>query len=81
MKTARMMKLALSVWVLFFTMAGATGTQANTHRHYFPLNVGNSWTYVNSEDGSTKTFTIIGAQEINGHTYYKFDDYNCKRLC
>jgi len=79
METAKKMKLALSLWVLFFTMAGATGTQANTHRHYFPLNVGNSWTYVNSEDGSTKTFTIIGAQEINGHTYYKFDDY--VRVC
>ena len=42
---------------------------------YFPLDVGNSWTYVKSDDNSTKTFTIIGTEEINGHSYYKFDDY------
>ena len=79
MKTKRMIKLALSIWVLFFTMDGATNTQADTHQHYFPLNVGNSWTYVKSDDGSTKTFTIIGTEEINGHSYYKFDDY--VRVC
>jgi len=40
---------------------------------YFPLQVGNSWTYTNGKE--EKTFTIIGTKEINGHTYYKFDDY------
>ena len=42
---------------------------------YLPLNVGNSWTYVNIGDGSTKTFNIIDTEEINGNTYFKFDDY------
>ena len=28
-----------------------------------------------SNDGSTKSFTIIGTEEINGHIYYQFDDY------
>jgi len=45
------------------------------YEDYFPLSVGNSWTYADFYDGSTKTFTIIGTEEINGHTYYKFDDY------
>ena len=40
---------------------------------YFPLHVGNSWTYTNGKE--EKTFTIIGTKEINGNTYYKFDDY------
>jgi len=34
---------------------------------YLPLSVGNSWTYVDCNDGSTRTFTIIGTEEINGH--------------
>jgi len=67
------------MWVLFFTMGGATSAQADTHQRYFPLNVGNSWTYINSGDASTKTFAIIGTEEINGYTYYKFDDY--VRVC
>ena len=40
---------------------------------YFPLNVGNSWTYTNGTE--ELTFTIIGTEEIDGYTYYKFDDY------
>jgi len=54
------------------SIANESAVKAET---YFPLHVGNSWTYVKSDDGSTKTFTIIGTEEINGHTYYKFDDY------
>jgi len=48
----------------------ARATLAET---YFPLNVGNSWTYTNGTE--ELTFTIIGTEEINGHTYYKFNDY------
>jgi hypothetical protein len=47
--------------------------KAESHRNYFPLNVGNSWTYTDGTE--EKTFTIIGTEQINGHTYYKFDDY------
>jgi len=58
----------------------ARATLAET---YFPLRVGNSWTYTNYVDpgdpgGSPRielTFTIIGTEEIDGHTYYKFNDY------
>ena len=66
------------LWAGLVTLALAgqiREAKADTHQHYFPLNVGNSWTYVNDSNGSTKTFTIIGTQEINGHTYYQFDDY------
>ena len=50
---------------------------------YFPLNVGNSWTYIGYEADwgggepiqKEYTFTIIGTEEIDGFTYYKFDDY------
>ena len=47
--------------------------EASTVENYFPFHVGNQWTYT---DGTKElTFSIIGTQEINGHTYYKFDDY------
>jgi hypothetical protein len=54
---------------------------------YFPLSVGNSWTYTNylGEPGEPDprrpppsielTFTIIGTEEIDGYIYYKFDNY------
>ncbi len=47
--------------------------EASIVENYFPFHVGNQWTYT---DGTKElTFSIIGTQEINGHTYYKFDDY------
>jgi len=60
--------------------------RANLAETYFPLHVGNSWTYANYDElieppppGGPPivrfTFTIIGTEEIDGHTYYKFDDY------
>jgi len=63
--------------------------RANLAEIYFPLNVGNSWTYTNYPDepnwglgeppngglGVELTFTIIGTEEIDGHTYYKFDRF------
>jgi len=58
--------------ILFLTgcQKEARATLAET---YFPLNVGNSWTYTNGTD--ELTFTVIGTEEIGGHTYYKFDKY------
>jgi len=64
---AGIVTLALAGWV--------REARAESHQNYFPLNVGNSWTYVDCNDGSTKTFTIIGKEEIHGHTYYRFDSY------
>ncbi len=54
---------------------GAREAKASLVEIYFPLQVGNSWTYKSKLDDSTKTLTIIGTEEINGDTYYKFDDY------
>ena len=42
---------------------------------YFPLHVGNSWTYLD-DAGATKTFTIIAEREMGGHTYYEFNDFH-----
>ena len=56
-------------------LAAAASVRADSHEHYLPLEVGNSWTYTNGTEEIT--FTIIGTEEINGHTYYKFDDYFC----
>ena len=40
--------------------------EASTVENYFPFHVGNQWTYT---DGTKElTFSIIGTQEINGHT-------------
>jgi len=58
------------VLVLAGCQKEARATLAET---YFPLNVGNSWTYTNGTEEFT--FTIIGTEEIDGHTYYKFNDY------
>lgn len=71
-------KLKSMVCAGIVTLALAGGVRearAESHQNYFPLNVGNSWTYVDCNDGSTKTFTIIGTEKNNGHIYYKFDDY------
>ncbi len=41
--------------------------------NYFPLHVGNSWTY--SDGVEEWTFSITGTQQHDGHTYYVFNDY------
>ena len=75
-KTKKSLKrLAYAGLVSLALAGGVRGARADSYEHYFPLYVGNSWTYVNSDDGSIKTFTIIGTEEIRGDTYYKFDDY------
>ena len=45
---------------------------------YFPLEVGNSWTFkVDKKDYEPQliTYTIIDTKEIKGHTYYQFDSF------
>ena len=66
----RGLAISVTAWLLLF-VAEATAT----HEEYFPLAVGNSWTYISAHDSSTLTFTIIGTAEIMGKTYYIFDDY------
>ena len=60
-------------------LAAAASVRAG-NEHYLPLEVGNSWTYTTwtYKNGTEEiTFTITGTEEINGHTYYKFNDYFC----
>jgi len=76
-ETARLKKL---VWAAIAVSVLATSikpAQAQSHQNYFPLNIGNSWTY--TDGAEEKTFIITGTEQINGHTYYKFDDY--VRIC
>jgi hypothetical protein len=75
----RMKSVVCAGIVTLALAAGYREVRAESHENYFPLNVGNSWTYIDCNESSTKTFTIIGTEEINGHTYYKFDDY--VRVC
>jgi len=81
------------ITVIIAGVLGLTGcakeARATLAETYFPLNVGNSWTYTNyvgdpggprggdpgGSPGIEFTFTIIGTEEINGYTYYKFDNY------
>ena len=67
-----MKRTILIAFVLVLTgcQKEARATLAET---YFPLNVGNSWTYTNGTE--ELTFTIIGTEEIDGHTYYIFNDH------
>lgn len=60
------------------TPAPQSGNGLASAETYFPLHVGNSWTYL-GDGGSTKTFTIVGTREISGNTYYLFDD--CYTAC
>jgi Right handed beta helix region len=40
---------------------------------YFPFSVGMSWTYT---DGQREmNFRVIGKEEVEGHTYYRLNDY------
>jgi hypothetical protein len=66
-------KLAHAAIVGLALATGVKEAKSGIHKRYFPLSVGNSWTYTNGLE--EKTFTIIGTQEINGQTYYKFNDY------
>jgi hypothetical protein len=65
----------VAVWAFWLSVGRVEAAWGET---YFPLQVGNSWTYV-GEGGSTKRFTIVGTQEIEGNTYYRFDD--CYQAC
>ena len=70
----KILKSVVFAGIFTLALAGcqkeARATLAET---YFPLNVGNSWTYTNGTE--ELTFTIIGTEEIGGHTYYRFDKY------
>ena len=76
MGAKRNKRLASLVWAGMVVLVAAgciENAMGQSHHNYFPLNVGNSWTYTNGAE--EKTFTTIGTKEINGHTYYEFDDY------
>ena len=64
----------ISIAVLLFILTTVTDVYAS-HQNYFPLAVGNSWTYINYYDSSTITLTITRAELINGRVYYVFNDY------
>lgn len=81
------LKKLVCAGIVILALAGcqkeARATLAET---YFPLHVGNSWTYANYDEPIEPpppggppivrfTFTITGTEEIDGHTYYKFNDY------
>jgi hypothetical protein len=68
MKTSLLTIIAAATILL-----AACQVQAGMSEVYFPLNVGNSWTYTNGTEDVT--FTIIGTEEIDGFTYYKFNDF------
>ena len=65
--------LLLMAAIVPVASAAADGLQGDFARTYFPLSVGNSWTYTNG--AQEKTFTIVGTEQMNGHTYYLFDDF------
>ncbi len=69
----RLRKLIYAGTVGLIIAAAIGHAKDESHQNYFPLAVGNSWTYTDGTE--QKTFTIVGVQEINGQTYYKFDDY------
>ena len=62
--------IGLAVSVIAWLLLSVTEAVA-THEEYFPLYVGNSWTYSKVDDQSTITFTITGTS----FGYYGFDDY------
>lgn len=59
--------------ILSFAILASTAVRAESHEHYLPLQVGNSWTYTNGVEDLT--CTIIDSLESEGQTYYKFDRY------
>ena len=77
------MKKSLLKIILALILIASCESQAGLAEVYFPLNVGNSWTYTGYEPDwgggepiqKEYTFTIIGKEEIDGFTYYKFNDY------
>ena len=76
-KPKRAKKLVWAAIVVSVLAASIKPAKAQSHQNYFPLNIGNSWTY--TDGAEEKTFIITGTEQINGHTYYKFDDYI--RIC
>ncbi len=78
MKTLqKMLKIALfsllSAAVVQMAMAGDAGTPS-PKESFFPLAVGNTWTYKCSMEGeslSSKTTTIVSTATQNGHTVYR----------
>lgn len=100
MKTKIVAILAAAVMLFDLPFAGyQKQAKASLAKRYFPLNVGNSWTYTNyfvepNEPNEPNeppppppppwpppppivefTFTITGTEEIDGHTYYIFNDH------
>ena len=65
---ARLCVLLTAAWLTFTSLCRG---QVET---YVPFHVGDSWTYVNDE-GATRVFSVISEREINGVTYFEFDDF------
>jgi len=66
-----------AVFLIVSVGFGAGPATGESHQHYLPLAVGNSWTYTNGLE--ERTFTIVGTRQIDGHVYYEFNDY--ARVC
>ncbi|MBI4530169.1 MAG: hypothetical protein HY709_01490 [Candidatus Latescibacteria bacterium] len=60
--------------VLVALLVVSTGTLSAQH-DFFPMHVGNTWTYSDSNLTPPDTFTvsIVDTQRIEGHLYYQFD--------
>jgi hypothetical protein len=69
-------------WITFglivLALSAGRRAEAGWADEYYPLHVGNSWTYL-GDDRATRTFTLIAAQTVDGTTYYEFDD--CFQAC
>ncbi len=50
-----------------------SGTGEDSTGDYWPRAIGNIWNFDDTFYGSV-TYNMIGTEEINGETYYKFDD-------
>ena len=72
-RTNDLSKIVFAGVLALSLIANMRKAQANLPEQYFPLHIGNSWTY--SDGTEEKTFTIIGTEQINGYTYYRFNDY------
>lgn len=69
-----MKKWLLIVLFLIVLLAGCatfSGGVNKTVENYYPLSVGNSWTYQNSWDGETSTTEVVDSYEWDGQTVYE----------
>ncbi len=74
-RTTHLKVLLIILWIYCIKFWCLTHAKVMSDTSYFPISVGNLWTYQNSDKTMTQTETVVEAKLIRGKLYYSLALY------